>query len=94
MSKKIKKNNSTENNVVNVEFGTTQPNTTKVDEKQLEEQMQMINTFVGVGKSTLEWAVYATREEFIEHMNKLYDIYHPEEQSKIVTPNKEIILPN
>jgi hypothetical protein len=94
MSKKIKKNKSTKNNVVNVDFGTTQPNTTKVDEKQLEEQVQMMNTLISIGQSTLEWAVYATRDEFINHMNKLYDIYHPEEQSKIVAPKKEIILPN
>lgn len=95
MSKKIKKNNSTKNNVItDVEFGTTQPHTTELSEEQLNAQMQMMNTLVSVGQSTIEWAVYATREEFIEHMNKLYDIYHPEEQSKIVTPNKEIILPN
>lgn len=94
MSKKTNKNKSTKNNVLNVDFGTTQPNTNEVNEEQLKKQMQVMNTLVGIGQSTLEWAVYATREEFIEHMNKLYDIYHPEEQSKIVTPNKEIILPN
>lgn len=95
MGKKIKKNNSTKNNVItDVEFGTTQPNTTEINEEQLNEQVQMMNTLIAIGQSTVEWAVYATREEFIGHMNKLYDIYHSEEQSKTVMPKSNIILPN
>ena len=89
-------NNAEKSNIVNVEFGTTEPNTKEIDEKQLEQEMQMMNTLLVIGQSTLEWAMYAKREDFINHMNELYDAYHPEEQkqSGIIVPNNDIILPN
>lgn len=88
--------NTEKDNIANVEFGTTEPNTKEVDEKQLEQKMQMMNTLLVIGQSTLEWAMYAKREDFIKHMNELYDAYHPEEQKKggIIVPNNDIILPN
>lgn len=88
--------NTEKDNIVNVDFGTTEPNTKEVDEKQLEQEMQMMNTLLVVGKSTLEWAMYAKREDFIKHMNELYDAYHPKETKKsgIIVPNNDIILPN
>ena len=84
------------NNIVNVDFGTTEPNTKEVDEKQLEQEMQITQTLLIIGQSTLEWAMYANREDFITHMNELYDAYHPEDKknSGIIVPNNDIILPN
>lgn len=90
--------NTEKGNIVNVDFGTTEPNTKEVDEKQLEQEMQVMQTLLVIGQSTLEWAMYAKREEFIAHMNELYDAYHPEDKkskiSKIVVPKNELILPN
>ena len=88
--------NTEKDNIVNVEFGTTEPNTKEIDEKQLEQEMQMMNTLLVIGQSTLEWAMYAKREDFIAHMNELYDAYHPEDKKKsgIIVPNNNLILPN
>ena len=68
--------NTKKDNVVQVDFGTTEPNIKEIDEKQIEQEMQIMNTLLVVGQSTLEWAMCATREEFIKHMNELYDAYH------------------
>jgi hypothetical protein len=87
--------NTKKDNVVQVDFGTTEPNTKEIDEKQMEQEMQIMNTLLVVGQSTLEWAMYASREEFIKHMNELYDAYHPEEKKdSIIVPKNELILPN
>lgn len=88
--------NTEKDNIVNVDFGTTEPNTKEIDKEQLEKEVQMMNTLLVIGQSTLEWAMYAKREDFINHMNELYDAYHPEEQkqSGIIVPNNDIILPN
>jgi hypothetical protein len=89
-------NNTKKDNVVNIDFGTTQPNKQEIDEKQLEQEMQVMNTLLVIGQSTLEWAMYAKREDFIKHMNELYDAYHPEDKknSGIIVPNNDLILPN
>jgi hypothetical protein len=89
-------NNTKKDNVVNIDFGTTEPNTKEVDEKQLEQEMQVMNTLLVIGQSTLEWAMYAKREDFIAHMNELYDAYHPEdkENSGIIVPNNNLVLLN
>ena len=84
-------------NVVEVDFGTTEPNTQEIDAEQLALEQQYIAMFLNVGQSTYEWAMYATREEYIEHMLELYDHLHPEQaQSKSVisVSEKKIILPN
>ena len=83
--------------VVNVDFGTTEPNTTEVDAEQEALQQQYIAMFLNIGQSTYEWAMYASREEYTNHMLELYDHLHPEQtktKNGVVVPKKQIILPN
>lgn len=91
MDNEVKKDN-----IVNVDFGTTEPNTTEVNAEQEALKQQYINMYLNIGQSTYEWAMYATRDEYTKHMLELYDYLHPNEtpKSKIITPKKEIILPN
>ena len=89
--------NTEKDNIVNVDFGTTSPNTKEFDAEQEALQQQYIAMFLNIGQSTYEWAMYATREEYTNHMLELYDHLHPEQaktQSKIIVPNNDIILPN
>ena len=84
-------------NVVEVDFGTTEPNTQEVDAEQEALQQQYIAMFLNIGQSTYEWAMYATRDEYIKHMLELYDHFHPEQaqpKSVIAVPEKKIILPS
>lgn len=88
--------NQNENgNMNNVEFGTTEPNTTEISAEEQLAQERYYTTCLIVGQSTMEWANYATRDEYIAHMLELYDSIHPEQEnkSKLITPKKEIILP-
>ena len=88
--------NVEKDNIVNVDFGTTEPNTKEVNAEQEALQQQYIAMFLNIGQSTYEWAMYATRDEYTKHMLELYDHLHPNETkiSEIITPKKEIILPN
>jgi hypothetical protein len=69
MSKNTKKDN-----VVQMDFGTTEPRITETTEEEMLTQEQLDNVCLGVGRSTLEWAMMATKEEFVQHMAELYDI--------------------
>ena len=83
--------------VIKVDFGTAEPNIEEVDAEQEALKQQYIAMFLNIGQSTYEWAMYATRDDYIKHMLELYDHLHPEEtqpQSVIAVPKKEIILPN
>ena len=83
-------------NVTKVEFGTTQPNTVEVNEEKEAEYRAYINMLLNIGQSTYEYAMFATRDEYIKHMLELRDHLHPEEtkaKSGIEVPKKQIILP-
>lgn len=96
MSKKGTTGSIEQDNIVNVDFGTTMPNTKEVDAEQEAIQQQYVAMFLNIGQSTYEWAIYASREDYINHMLELYDHLHPNEEktSNIITPEKKIILPN
>lgn len=96
MSKKDTTGSIEQDNIVNVDFGTTTPNTKEVDAEQEAIQQQYIAMLLNIGQSTYEWAMYATREEYTNHMLELYDHFHPNEEktSNIIAPKKKIILPN
>ena len=101
---KNKDNNVEQNNIVEVDFGTaevdfgtTEPNTQEVDAEQEALREQYINMLLNIGQSTYEWAMYATRDEYVAHMLELYDYMHPEQaqaKSVITVPEKKIILPS
>jgi hypothetical protein len=97
MSKKTKNQTTNDNVISNVDFGTTQPNTTRVTEEEMLARQQLFDTYLTIGMSVLEWATYATKEQYIKHMEELYDCLHQSENnsaSNIETPKKQIILPN
>lgn len=91
MSNKEKKDNITK-----VDFGTTKPNTQEVDAEQQKAMEQHMRYCFAVGQATLDLAMRATKDEFIDFMLDLYNGFHSDEkpQSKIEVPKKEIILPN
>lgn len=66
-------NNTEKDNVVHMDFGTTEPRTTETTEEAMITQEQIDNLCLDIGRSTLEWAMFATKEEFIEHMMALYN---------------------
>ena len=66
-------------NVVAMDFGTTEPRITETTEKEMLAQEQVNEMCLSVGRSTLEWAMFATKEEFVQHMVELYDAFHKEE---------------
>lgn len=73
---------STENQtnlVENVEFGTTQPNILEMTEEEMARQAERNEMYLVIGRSTFEWAVFATRDEYIAHMLELYDGFHAED---------------
>ena len=75
---------STENqtNIVeNVEFGTTQPNILEMTEEEMVKQAERNEMYLAIGRSTFEWAVFATRDEYIAHMLELYDGFHAEDEN-------------
>lgn len=75
---------STENQtnlVENVEFGTTQPNILEITEEEMARQAERNEMYLAIGMSTFEWAVYATRDEYIAHMLELYDGFHAEDEN-------------
>lgn len=74
MFKKNKKDN-----VVPIDFGTTEPRITETTEEEMMTQEQIDNMCLATGRSTLEWAMFATKEEFVNHMMELYDAFHTEE---------------
>ena len=83
-------------NITQVDFGTTKPNITETTQEQEQINAEFETMCSVIGHNVLLWATYATKEEYMNHMIELYDNLRPEEtnQSKIITPNKEIILPN
>jgi hypothetical protein len=87
-------------NMPQVEFGTTQPNTTITTEEQMEADKFFNDTCYTVGRSTLEWVMFANRDDFLNHMAELYEAFHPSEESKEETHNNleitkpQLILPN
>ena len=75
---------STENqtNIIdNVEFGTTQPNTIEMTAEEMVKQAERNEMYLAIGRSTFEWAVFATRNEYIAHMLELYDGFHAEDEN-------------
>ena len=66
-------------NVVQVDFGTTEPRITETTEQEMMTQEQIDNVCLSAGRSMLEWAMFATKDEFINHMVKLYDSFHAEQ---------------
>ena len=75
---------STENQtnlVENVEFGTTQPNILEMTEEEMARQAERNEMYLAIGRSTFEWAVFATRDEYIAHMLELYDGFHAEDEN-------------
>lgn len=70
--------NTEKDNVVQVDFGTTEPRITETTEEEMMTQAQLDNVCLNVGKSTLEWAMMASKEEFVQHMTELYDILNRE----------------
>ena len=92
MSKKTEKNN-----IVQPDFGTTQPNVSETTEEEMMTQAYMDNMCLAVGRSTLEWTMLATKEEYLQHMAELYDYFNKEKEennSKIEVTKPKIILPN
>lgn len=88
--------NNDKDNVIKVDFGTTEPNTVEIDEEREAEYQAYINMFLNIGQSTYEYAMFATRDEYINHMLELRDHLHPEEtkaKNGIEVPEKKIILP-
>lgn len=81
------------NDIQNLEFGVPKSEVPETTEEQLALEQQYLAMFLNIGQSTYEWAMYATRDEYTKHMLELYDHLHPNE-SGIVTPKKEIILPS
>ena len=65
----------------NVEFGTTQPNTVEMTVEEMAKQKERNEMYLAIGRSTFEWAVYATRDEYIAHMLELYDGFHSEDEN-------------
>lgn len=88
--------NNNNDNIVNVEFGTPEPNKQEINEQQEILKQQYINMLLNIGQSTYEYALYATKEEYIKHMLELYNYLHPNDgkENKIEVPKKKIILPN
>jgi len=74
MRKKTKKNN-----VVQLDFGTTEPRSTETTEEEMLTQEQIDNVCLSAGRSMLEWAMFATKNDFINHMVELYDSFHEEQ---------------
>jgi len=74
MRKKTKKNN-----VVQLDFGTTEPRITETTEEEMLTQEQIDNVCLSAGRSMLEWAMFATKNDFINHMVELYDSFHEEQ---------------
>ena len=74
MFKKTKKDN-----VVQMDFGTTEPRITETTEEEILTQEQLNNMCLNVGRSTLEWIMMATKEDYLQHMAELYDGLHTEE---------------
>ena len=75
---------STENQtnlVENVEFGTTQPNILEMTDEEMARQAERNEMYLAIGRSTFEWAVFATRDEYIAHMLELYDGFHAEDEN-------------
>ena len=67
--------------VDDVEFGTTQPNTIEMTEEEMLKQAERNEMYLAIGRSTFEWAVFATRDEYIAHMLELYDGFHAEDEN-------------
>ena len=95
MNKQNKTDNTKQNNIVNVDFGTSQPNTQHIDAEQQKAMEQHMRYCFAVGQATLDLAMRATKDEFIDFMLDLYNGFHPTENnaSKIEVPQKKIILP-
>lgn len=70
--------NTEKDNVVQMDFGTTEPRITETTEKEMLAQEQVDNMCLNVGRSTLEWAMFATKEDFVNHMMELYNHFHEE----------------
>lgn len=86
-------------NITKVDFGTPEPNVVETTAEQEAEKQEYINMCFSIGQSTLEWISLAKKEDYVQHMSELYDIFHTGEaenkdESKIVVPKREIILPN
>ena len=89
MSKKTEKDN-----VVQMDFGTTEPRTTETTEEEMTTQEKVDNLCLSVGRATLEWVSMASKEEYLQHMAELYDIFHKEEpEGKLEIAKPQIILP-
>ena len=90
-------NNIEKDNVVPIDFGTTEPRTTEMTEEEMVTQDYINNVYLSVGASTLEWAMMASKEEYLQHMLELYDAFHKDEEtkpkSKLEVPKPQIILP-
>jgi hypothetical protein len=71
--------NTEKDNVVQMDFGTTEPRITETTEKEMLAQEQVDNMCLNVGRSTLEWAMFAQKDEFVQHMMELYNAFHMEE---------------
>ena len=80
--------NTEKDNITKVEFGTTEPNITETSEEKEKQHREYLQMCFTMGQSVLEWAMYAKREEYINHMLELYDHFHPEE-----TPTSNIEIP-
>ena len=92
MNKETKKDN-----IIQPDFGTNQPNVSEITEEEIMTQAYMDNMCLAVGRSTLEWTMLATKEEYLQHMAELYDYFNKEKEennSKIEVTKPKIILPN
>lgn len=86
--------NTEKDNVVQMDFGTTEPRITETTEEEMLTQEQLDNVCLNAGRSMLEWVMFATKDDFINHMAELYDSFHEEEpESKLEVPKPQIILP-
>lgn len=71
--------NNEKDNVVHMDFGTTEPRITETTEEEMMTQAYIDNMCLSIGRSTLEWVMMATKEEYLQHMAELYDGFRTEE---------------